>query len=73
MKHYNDTKPVKVKKLADKWEATHLPTRLNYKHDEKLMAVFELGRLVEKQLCFKFEEENKKLKVELGAAQLGWA
>jgi hypothetical protein len=57
MKHYNDTKTVKVKKLADKWEATHLPTRLNYKHDEKLMAVFELGRLVEKQMDFEFEKK----------------
>jgi hypothetical protein len=54
MKHYNDLKTVKVKKLADKWEATHVPTRLTYRHVEKLMAVFELGKLVERQQKFEF-------------------
>ena len=61
MKHYNDTKTIKVKKLDTKWEATHIPTRLTYRHDEKLMAVFELGKLVEKQLNLNLnlEYDNK--------------
>ena len=61
MKHYNDLKTVKVKKLVDKWEATHVPTRLTYRHAEKLMSVFELGKLVEKQLNLNLnlEYDNK--------------
>jgi hypothetical protein len=55
MKHYNDMKEIKVKKLADKWEATHLPTRLTYRHSEKFQAIFELGKLVAKQMEIKFE------------------
>jgi hypothetical protein len=58
MKHYNDTKTIKVKKLDTKWEATHIPTRLTYRHDEKLMAVFELGKLVEKQGEFQFSPKQ---------------
>jgi len=45
-----------VKKYKDGYRAEHIPTKLvAYDETSSLLAVFELGREVERQLEFQFE------------------
>lgn len=46
-----------VEKVKGKFRAFHIPTKLEYTDESKEVACFELGKLVERQMQFKFDEQ----------------